>query len=566
MSKKYIFFKCTADPVSDFSKDQLAELELSVLNGGLRPVQTIFQLMDIPDLKLIISKSEPLQKLLTAGLSSDSVHGYLWSGEYLPEMYKKILFRSVLIDRCFIFQRNTDPVPDISDSPYGQLQQKTEIYNWWIFSWFSFYHIYTQAQRIRHQYESEIEIDKYLEQLLLSEKNFEETVGINNNRSILFTKKMEPQRWLHVLLNFCAAPVYLVNLSLIPGIFSALSGKQLCVIQSLSRLNPETQIAGNLSELDLQEFHTTIDSILSSVRLLLSSSVNSQTDLFMDPVGKDFISVWQLEKERLKTIPVSLSEQNQKAFAVTRFLIERGIAGSSEIVSLLLKTAFVYTLSQLLKKQGSHDFISLFQKSLRALYSDLYLIEKLRPLTGGLAEKWKYYENLNDASAENIRSIVFQPRDGYLPKKNKTELQLSRLFNPGEPEAPLDGFDEEQIWHDEIGMQGLQLRKTGRAGKYLFNRLYTQNLKKEATTLFWHWQQVESFLQNTTTVTPPEVKICLVLPTFQINEQSVSNREIVLEQFNDENALYPFKIVKEFTSGGAADLIIMVKKKDEQDA
>ncbi len=125
MSKKYIFFKCTAEPLSDFSKDQLAELELSAFNGDLRPVQTIFQLMDLPDLKLIISKSEPLQKLLSASLSQDSAHGYLWSGEHLPELYEKILFHSVLIDRCFVFQRNTDPPPEISNSPFGRLQQKT---------------------------------------------------------------------------------------------------------------------------------------------------------------------------------------------------------------------------------------------------------------------------------------------------------------------------------------------------------------------------------------------------------------------------------------------------------
>ncbi len=565
MSKKYIYFKCTADPVSDFSKDQLAELELSALNGGLRPVQTIFQLMDIPDLKLIISKSKPLQKLLSADLSQDSVHGYLWSGEYLPEMYEKVLFHSVLIDRCFVFQRNTDPEPEISHSPYGQLQQKTEIYNWWIFSWFSFYHIYTRAQRIRQYYESEIELDKYLTQLFLSENNLEEKPAVNDNKTILFSDKNETQRWLHVLINFCAAPVYLVNLHSVSGIFDALSGKQLHIIPPSSELHPETQISGRLSEVNLQEYHSAIDSILSSLRLLLSNSVNTQADLFMDPLGKDFISVWQLEKERLKTIPLSLSEQNQKAFAVTRFLIERGIAGVSETLTLLLKTAFVHTISQLLKKQGNQDFISLFQKSLRALYSDLYLIEKLSPLTTGLAERWQYYENMSEIPWKKNCSIIFQPQDGYARKKNKTELQLSRLFEPDAVEEPLAGFNEELIWHDEIGMQSPQLRKTGRAGKYLFNRLYSQNLKKEATTLFWHWQQVDRFLQEAAQTMAPEVKVGLILPAFQINERSLSIREIIVEQLAFETDLYPYKIVKELTSGGMLDIIVLVKKKDEKD-
>ncbi len=565
MSKKYIYFKCTADLVSDFSKDQLAELELSALNGGLRPVQTIFQLMDIPDLKLIISKSKALQKLLSADLSRDSVHGYLWSGEYLPEMYEKILFHSVLIDRCFIFQRNTDPVPEISRSPYGQLQQKTEIYNWWIFSWFSFYHIYTRARRIRQRYESEIELDKYLAQLFHSENNLEEKPAVNDNKTILFSEKNKTQRWLHVLLNFSPAPVSLVNLDSVPGVFNALSGKQLHIIPPLSEFHPETQIAGRLSEINLQEYHSAIDSILSSVRLLLSNSVNTQADLFMDPLGKDFISVWQLEKERLKTIPLSLSEQNQKAFAVTRFLIERGITGASKTLILLIKTAFIHTMWQLLKKQGSQDFISLFQKSLRALYSDLYLIEKLRPLTAGLADSWLYYENISEIPLGNSGSVIFRPQDGYAKKKSKIELQLSRLFEPEAVEKPLDGFDEEQIWHDEIGMQSPQLRKTGRAGKYLFNRLYSQNLKKEATTLFWHWQQVDRFLQEAVRNLAPEIKICLVLPTFIINERSLSIREIIVEQLTGGAEIYPYSIIKDFISGGAPDIIILVKKKDEQD-
>lgn len=565
MSKKYIYFKCSAEPVSDFLKDQLTELELIALNGGLHPVKTIFQLMDVPDLKLIISKSEALQQLLSADLSQDSIHGYLWSGEYLPEMYKKILFHSVLIDRCFIFQRNTDSPPDISNSPFGRMQQKIEIYNWWIFSWFGLYHLYSRAQQLRRRFESEIEIDKAFKKLFVSGYNPREIVQNKNNSTIVFTDQKKPKPWLSVLLNYCSEPLYIVNLSDTPGLFAALAGKKLHLVQPFSGRNPETEIAAILQEVDVEEYHKAIDSILSSVRLLLSSSGNTQADLFMAPLGKDFISVWQLEKERLKTLPLSLSEANRKAFAVTRFLIERGMAGTSKALTRLLKTAFIHTIVQLLKKQGSQDFISQFQKALRALYSDLYVIDKLRPLIPTNAKNWVCTEVLEEASLDKARSVLFQPQDGYAPKKSKTEIQLSRLFGSDKIEMAPAGFDEETIWHDEIGMQSPRLRKTGRAGKYLFNRLYTQNLKKEATTLFWHWQQVDRFLQETEAVTSPGSKICLILPTLQINERSVSIREIIVEQINSIPSRYTYSIVKDFTPGDGVDLLILIKKKEGQD-
>ncbi len=397
-----------------------------------------------------------------------------------------------------------------------------------------------------------------------SETFWEEKPDVNENKTILFSEKNETQRWLHVLLNFCAAPLYLINLNMAPGIFSALSQANLHIVQPFSARRPETQIAGALADVDIYDYHKAVDSILSSVRLLLASSANVQADLFMAPIGKDFISVWQLEKERLKALPVSLSEANQKAFAVTRFLIKRGLVGASKALTNLLQTAFIHTIGQLLKKQRNQDFVALFQKNLRALYSDLYMVEKLRSLSAGLAKRWMYYNDITEITLSDARSIIFQPQDGYAPKKNKTEIQLARLFGPDDIKETQPGFDEEAIWHDEIGMQSPQLRKTGRAGKYLFNRLFTQNLKKEATTLFWHWQQVDRFLQMPEFVGIQDVRLCLVLPVFKINERSVSVREIILEQLKSNKSHYPFKLVRDFISDRLVDIIILEKKKEEQ--
>jgi len=567
MSKKYVYFKYRADIQTNFPKDSLAELELEGFDCEFRPVNTIFQLMDIPDLKLIISKSEPIQKLLSSALPANGMHGFIWSGNYIPAYLNRILFSSVMIDRCFIFQRNTDPEPEISNSAYARPKHRTDVYNWWVYSFYSFHYIFQKAQAIRRVCESEIEIDNQLNNLLDSDTAAEFISVKNDNKSVLFRDQQETLDYQHVLLNYLTNPVCLINPVSAPDTFSALTGKELHIVYDSETIGYKTRFLSRIFQLDLQEYHDSIDSILSSIRLLLTSSEDQQADLFMDPLGKDFISVWQLEKERLESVQLSLSSQNRMAFAVTRFLIDRNIISNSQTVTDLLEIALRHTMALLLKKQGNLEFVPLYQKTLRGLYSDLYLLEKLRPFSALQTSEWKFYFGLNDTGLNNAESIIFRPLQAFPEKMNKTEMQLARLWKSEQVNRFHPDFDEELIWHDEIALQGRMLRKSGRSGKYLFNRLYSQNLKKEALTLFWHWMQIDQFLEQAIQFTTPGAKICLILPNIKIENRSVSIKSIILEKIQEEDLIQFFKMEKVLDSLQEAptsgpDLIILRREKE----
>lgn len=565
MSKKYVYFKCNAQAPHPFARDQLALLELNYPTEDLRPVQTIFQLMEHPDLKLIISKNESLQRRLASGLPQEGMHGFLWTGEHLPALLEKMMFHSMLTERIFIFQRNTDSAPTISDP----IQPQLEIYNWWIFEYFTFFSVYKQALLIRQRCASEVEMDKAMEDSNVA-------LGWPGQGSIKSEQKtilLEPDAgqfiWMQTILNYLPPPVCLFNMLQFATGFTALSGLDLCFVEPDPALKWRFKSLALLKDLDLPEFQKAMDAITSSLRILLSTSDNTQKDLFVDPLDRSFNDLWQTERKRLENAQLSLSTTNQKAFAIANFLIERKIFGSSPLIENLFKGAIKETMAQILRKPNSQEFTMLFQKNLRSLYSDLYILNKLKTLTPNEPFNWKILNQDQLPADAKYASVVFKPCREISAKGDKIQRQLRNLFDHNEiVDGQIPDFDEDKIWHDEIGMQGWMLRRAGRAGKYLFNRLYSQNRKHEAVTLFRDWLQTDQFLNSARHFNPDEAVLCLVLPGIQIDAKTVSIKEIILEVLEQKETFSSFRVESVITSEAheraeAFDIIIIKKEENE---
>lgn len=566
MSKKYIYFKSSAALQDDIDREVLSRLELNTLNSDIKPVQTIFQLMDIPDLKLVISKDVDLQKLLSLNLPQAENHGYLWSGEHIPEVFEKILYSSVTLEECFIFQRNTDPEPDLSDTPFISLAQKKEIYNWWVFCFPTFYKIYRQTLRLRFANESQILFDKAFHEYCIKSCQ-DTTIPDQISETILFQASEKFNLPLQVLTQACSPEHYFIDCSTLPNIFTVLNGLKFHFVKKSQSENWLLNVYSTLNNLNLHEFSAAIDSILSSIRLLMTGSDHVQTDLFVDPLGKDFLSVWMLEKERLEAAKITLSANNKKAFVVTKYILDRKLGAGETVIVSLLEMVFRQTILQLLNKQSSQDFLAKYQKNLSLLYFDLYVFNKLKDLIKTKSEKWALVSGRDELGVIPSGTVFYKPRDGYLKKMDKIEVQFNRLFNPDISVLAPAGFDEQEIWHDQIGNEGPELIATGKSGKYLFNRLYSQDLETEAVTLFWHWQQINRFLQDAIYFTAAGTEICLILPQIKVQDKYLSVKEIVLESLQDENKKQYFQLqntIQPFVKPGqdAADIILIVRKQE----
>jgi len=559
MSKKYVYFKCNALVPHPFSRDTFVKLELEDPAEDLRPVQTIFQLMDHPDLKLIISKEETLQRRLASGLPQKGMHGFLWTGERLPALLEQILFRSMLIERVFIFQRNTDPAPALINPSQPHL----EIYNWWIFEYNSFFSIYCHALSVRQRNASEVEIDKALAE---SKTDYDAIGPIQlktGHKTILLESRPAEFIWVQTLLSTLPQPISLFSMSQFVDGFTALSSTELTFFEQDPERQWRFKALGLVKDLDLPNFQKAVDGISSSLRILLASSDDTQTDLFVDPLDRSFSDLWRTESQRLNSLQPALSAAHQKAFAVVNFLIARKVFGSSIFIENLFKEAVKETVAQIFRKPNNQDFTQLFLKNLRSLYSDLYLLHKLKGQTKIAASDWKISHASVFQEDDQVGTLIFKPQQFVNAKDNKIERQLAHLF---EHTNPSDGFDEEQVWHDEIGMQGRMLRRAGRAGKYLFNRLYSQNCKQEALVLFRDWLQTDQFLGNVENGISDDLKLCLVLPGIQVDDKYVSIKDIVLGVLEAQE-IYPSLGIENVISSEshqenqAFDILIIKKEK-----
>ncbi len=533
MSRKHVLFKCIpqSPPTPAFEKQ--AELELSVRGIKTTKVETVFGLVDFPDLKPVISKSVVQQRQLSAYLPETGCYGFLWSGERLPDL-QKILSTSPFFESCFIFQRTTDPPPELTSTGFSMMERQTEVYNWRVFRFGSLAYTLQQLCRIREMVSNEIELDREF-------RRFRQTFVLPKSAyPIVFTNRWpEAQRFsLNGVLNYLQAvrsgPIEVWNASpILQNTLSASAGGELWFVESPDVRFLPNHLYAAINEKRLPEFQTALSGLLSGVRLLLLSNGEQQADLFMDRIEQSFLTYWEQEKKRLESagLPIKM----QKGFAAARFLIEQKVVSASRPVLDFLNAALMRTVQKPGKKIDGNDFSARLQTTLNELLAYVSMLDKIQPLLLPQKASWTYWVLPTEKKSA---SALFSPRSPFPGSKWKRGKYVNTLF-----EYPLPDWPEAQdIWHNEIALHGPLYQQLGRYGQALFNHLYARELKNEAVYLFYAWMQFYEFLTERKESGSDGFRIALIfpyiLPYHQAGSKDCPLKRMVLEWIEQEPMSY----------------------------
>ncbi len=533
MSRKHVLFKCVSHPPQTPAFGQQAELELGAKDIKAIKVQTVFGLVDFPDLKLVISKSIELQRQLSAHLAETGCYGFIWSGEHLPDL-QFILSTSPFFESCFIFQRSTDPPPELTSSGFSMMQKETEVYNWHVFRFGSLVYTLQQLCRIREWVPNEIELDRQF-------RRFRQSLVAPGSDKYPLLKKTWPEVQpfhLNGILNYLQAvspgPIELWNApESVQNILSASSGGELYFVEFPDVQSLPNHLYAAIREKRLPEFQTALSGLLSGLRMLLLSNGEQQADLFMDRIEQSFLTYWEQQKPRLEAagLPIKM----QKGFAAARFLIEQKVVSESQPVLDFLRTALMRTVQKPGRKADGNDFSARLQTTLNELLRFAILLDKIQPLLLPEKTRWNY-ERL---SVENqSTAALFFPLSPYPGQNWKRGQYINILFENPLPDWP----DEHIIWHDEIALHGPFYNKLGGYGQALFNHLYARELKQEAVHLFYAWVQIYEFLNERIETAGDGFRIALIfpyiLPYHQAGSKECPLKRIVLEWIELEHIPY----------------------------
>ncbi len=531
MSRKHVLFKCMSQSPLTPAFEQQAELELAVRGIKSAKVETVFGLIDFPDLKLIISKSPVLQRQLSAQLPQQGCYGFLWSGEQLPDL-RQVLSTSPFIESCFVFQRTTDPQPEIMDSGFAMIQRQTEVYNWRVFQIGSLSYTIQQLCRIREAVPNAIELDREF-------RRFRQTFVPIRTQLNITGPWPEPQQFqLNGVLNYLQAirpgTVEIHNGALLQNTLSASAGGPVNFVNHPDVRSFPNRLHACLNEKPLPEIQTAINGLISGLRLLLLSNGGQQADLFMDHIEHAFLSYWENEKPRLQDagLPIKM----QKGFAAARFLIREKVVSESRPVLDFLSAALMRTVQKPGRKADGADFEARLQTALTELLSYVSMLDKIQPLLFAQQALWHYVRLPEKAEAP--AAAIFIPLPPYPPKDRKKQEYLNTLF-----EYPLtDWPDEQEIWHNQIALQGPFYQTLGRYGQALFNHLYARELKQEAVRLFYAWMQLYDFLNERKDNAVEGFRIALIfpyiLPYHQAGSKDCPLKHIIMEWIEETRAPY----------------------------
>ena len=587
MSKKYIFFKLFDNLNDSCENEALSELELSSFFDEIEIIQNIFQLQQIPDLKLLINKNEDLQHLLTQNLPGKGLrHGYLWTGEDAGNI-TEIMSKTALIREYFVFQKSTDPLPAGHSDIYLQLTHRLEIYNWYIFHLYTFQYFLHEANKIRINNNSEVDIDRQFKKLWeetklkgLSEKAHGLTPS--DEKSLSQTRyyflnhdkrayvKNSDNRWIRSLVNYLAPgaqsqvhyPFCSTGDSLIE---SVIAGKAVSGIE----LNPIRTIYANSNlgafNISLQDLLQAVSNLISQLKLLISVNDDTQTDLFLSSAEKQFNIFWESEKERIRSFKFSAEiDDNSKIIAAIRFLIESKAISKSPEINAILLSGLVNFITALLRKSLKTDTISAFHRELRQLYLDIYAFKKIKQLTSFSGCEYSVAtgnavrsRNLKAKSMDTvicnlptgIKNIDFQNDQIIVDLLNfdinSAEIETQKLGN----QSALRG--KTATWIDDLLNKGTMFNLLGSYAQNLLMRYYNPKKQVETAALFKLWIDYYYLLLEMQRILNDHAKICLIVkhPYIKIDEQIEEFKisEIIREFLDIHKDALSLRLTKEIS-------------------
>jgi hypothetical protein len=401
MRRKFLYFKIFDLKEHPKEVEILSSLEVSNIVGNVTPIDNIFQLTQQPEVKRIIENDLNLQNALTDSLPRRGRHGYLWVGDVLPDIVNA-LSRLSYIKEIFLFQQLLEPEPDfLKQKKKNMTFLEYNIHLWRVYKFWTFSYFLNRGRYIAMLCKSQTEVDEkfktFRDELHLNSVKIAETdpgdllsfVGDENPLSYNVdqrssSKLVHEKKYLTALINSIPNNdgSYILNSFSDNG----------TIIKEISlfgynvygqEINPADRIFahinGSLSTIDLVEFNRLIPEVQSKLKLLMTASSASQTDLFLYSVEGQFLIFWENEKKRIKglELPESIALIG-KFIAAIRFLVETKSITKSEIFNQIFLATLINLISQLGRKKETIDFYSEYQNCLYGFYLKLYSFNKIK--------------------------------------------------------------------------------------------------------------------------------------------------------------------------------------------
>lgn len=578
MAKKYVFLKLFHHLNDLCESELLSPLELTLSGRPFEVIPNVLQLYSFSDLKPLITKSDHLQNVLTGKLPGPgSRHGYLWSGEELPEV-DRLLKQGASFQEAFLFLKSGDVLPRFFEHPLFRLADCIPIYNWQVYHLSSFQSIYEQAIHIRKFSRNENDIDRGYDTLwqqikhtqrtlkgspfpgeeVKPEKVAEATPFRVDKRS--FSEAAEPG-WLRALMNYLGGEKglklycpFVASSSLVQEV--KLAGMQLQVTE-LNPIRYHYSLAQNsFSACSLMELRLALSALREQIDLMTRTDRPLQFNLFQSETERQFGEFWESEHERLQRLEFRhLAENDGRMIALLRFLIESQSISKSVVINALLFSALLNLCAKMSGKPLKTGFRNGLDKELQRLYLDVYAFRQIKELAGPFVHSSEIY---NENALEN-GSLPPQSADAALalfPSKikhrgfsRKDRFLIDLLNIPANVEAledqrvgiPVSDREQMETWAEQVRSRGSKYELLGSAGRKELRRFEQANRYDDAGCFLKYWIDGYLLLKKMARVLKDGSKGCLIIKnssyklndTFEEVKTSAVLQELLQKHRND---------------------------------
>lgn len=552
MRRKYLYFKVF--DLKDHPQEVLAfsQIEIEQIVGPVTAIDNIFQLTQQPEIKRIIEKDINLQNALTDSLPGRGRHGYLWTGEALPDIFEAIS-KLAYIKEIYLFQQMLEPEPGFLKEKMGAMPyHEMNIYLWRVYRFWSFGFLLSRALYIAGISRHENDIDEKFRQMLdelsqapgvLFDRDPSEMIAYNPDQSIV-NYSLDPRagneqdlRWLQALSNYLTndtGPALLAPFCSESALAqqALLAGHHVLAFEKNPLYNLFTRANAALLSVPAHTFNTLSVEIHTKIKLIVNTKDQTQTDLFMYSSEGQFLSFWNDERNRLERIgPMAFDIVFLKHVAATRFLIESETLTKDKAVNTLFSAALTIALYRALSRKRQPAFYELFSGALRDIYTHLYLLRKITSLLTPAFGKLEIHNLSPLLEKQDIAidgSLVLLP-DQPVPIVTDKEQILASILNYGVPRhsdaaGAESGEDLAQIHfiEDEIRQKKGFYQKLPKAATDLLTRLELYGQRNRVTEFYRLLKLYHSILELLRDKLPAGARIALVLPPMEVKIEAES--------------------------------------------
>jgi hypothetical protein len=295
-------------------------------------------------------------------------------------------------------------------------------------------------------------------------------------------------------------------------------------------------INGSISRIDLPEFNRLIIEIQSKIKMLMSASAATQTDLFLYSVEGQFLNFWEIEKKRIRSLSIPLYiEHIDKYIAATRFLIETRTITKSIELNHLFNVALVNLIAIASRKKDKIEFYESYQTVLRDIYLKLYTITKLNSFySQSFGESEIYNSNCLYELPDGMEIsgvLTFLPskisKNGF--EKDRDTIAILNLHGAIEKlEHNLIGSryisqKEKELNQDEITSHKGFYEELPKEGHDVLSRLELMGRKDDVLRYYYLWKQYFQYLQLISGKLSTGTRLCLLIenPIIRVDKSTV---------------------------------------------